>query len=155
MHTQTYSVEDTILDVLQKTGPCSLDDVVQQLLHHDWSEVFTAVDQMSRDGRVVLRRDRETSGYHLSLPLSNPAHATRITSTPVRFCVGCGYLCDESGPESEQAQWIDAHSYLTKYRLHWSALNRIEDACPHCARVMACGHHRSSAQGTQAPTAAL
>ena len=154
MKTLSYTVQDTILDLLQRTGPCSLDDVVQQLLHHDWSEVFTAVDQMSRDGRVVLRRDRETSGYHLSLPLSNPAHAIRITSIPVRFCVGCGYLCDESSPEGEQAQWMDAHSYLTKYRLYWSLLARIEDTCPHCARVLACGYQHTSTEASCAETSA-
>lgn len=153
MKTMTYTVEDTILDVLQKSGPCSLDDVVQQLLHHDWSEVFAAVDRMSRDGRILLRRNPESPGYHLSLPLSHPAHAIRITSIPVRFCVGCGYLCDEILPEDGQAQWMDAHQYLAKYRLYWSLLSRIDDACPHCARVLACAHRRAPTETAKAATA--
>jgi len=150
MNTLTYTVEETILDVLQRSGPCNLDGIVQQLLHHDWSEVFSAVDRMSRDGRIVLRRDPESARYHLSLPLSHPAHAIRITSLPVRFCVGCGYLCDDILPEGGQAQWMDAHQYLTKYRLYWSLLDRIEDACPSCARVLACGYHRTATEGATA-----
>ncbi|NJN36210.1 MAG: hypothetical protein HC794_03070 [Nitrospiraceae bacterium] len=50
---------------------------------------------------------------------------------------------------------MDAHQYLTKYRLYWNALNRIEDACPHCARVLARAHHRAPTETTKAATAAL
>ena len=150
MNTLTHTVEETILDILQRSGPCSLDDVVQQLLHHDWSEIFAAVDRMSRDGRILLRRNPESSGYHLSLPLSHPAQAIRITAIPVRFCVGCGYLCDEIDPENGEAQWMDAHQYVTKYRLSWSLLDRIDDTCPHCARVLACGYHRTATEGATA-----
>lgn len=155
MKAPTYNLEDTILDVLVRTGPCSLDGIVQQLLHHDWGEVFSAVDRMSRDGRLVLRRDPESSGYHLSLPLSQPAQPIRITSPAVRFCVGCGCLCDEIHPEGGETQWMDAHHYVTKYRLSWSALNRIDDTCPHCARVLACGYHRAATETAPAATAAL
>jgi hypothetical protein len=156
MKSTTYNLEDTILNVLQRTGPSSLDGIVQQLLHHDWGEVFSAVDQMSRDGRLVLRRVPGSSGYHLSLPLSHPAQteAVRITSLPVRFCVGCGYLCDEIHPEGGETQWMDASRYLTKYRLRWSALDRIEDTCPHCARVLACGYHRTSTEAACAENSA-
>jgi hypothetical protein len=154
MKTTTYTVEDAILDILQRTGPCSLDNVAQQLLHHDWSEVFPAVDRMSREGLIVLRRDPETLEYHLSLPLSNPAHAIRIMSIPVRFCVGCGYLCDEIHPEGGEAQWMDAHQFLAKYRLYWSLLARIDDACPHCARVLACAHRRVPTETAKAATVA-
>lgn len=157
MNNLAYTVEDTIFDILQRTGPCSLDVVVQQLLPYDWNEIFAAVDRMSRDGRIVLRRAPESSEYHLSLPLSYPAHTegVRVTSLPVRFCVGCGYLCDEIHPEDGETQWIDAHQYLTKYQLRWSTLNRIDDACPHCARVLACAHHRAPTKTAKAATAAL
>lgn len=145
MNRPNGTVEDTILDVVQRTGPCSLDDLVQQLLHHDWSQIAAAVDQMSRDGRLVLSRPPDSSGYRLSLPASH-TEGVRIKSIPVRFCVGCGYLCDEIRPEGEGAQWMDAHRYLTKYGLYWSVLARINDACPHCARVLACAHHRTPAE---------
>ena len=154
MENLTYTVEDTILDFLHRNGPCCLDDLVQQLLHHDWSEILAAVDQMSRKGRIVLRLAPGSSGYRLSLPLLH-TEGVRIKSIPVRFCVGCGYLCDEICPEGGHAQWMDAHQYLTKYRLYWSLLDRIEDACPHCARVLACANRRTPAETTKAATGAL
>jgi len=56
----------------------------------------------------------------------------------VRFCVGCGYFCDAIHPAGGQTHWIDAHAYFMKYGLHWEDLDRIDDACPACARVLAC-----------------
>jgi len=55
----------------------------------------------------------------------------------VRFCVGCGYLCDEIHPEGGQPLWIDGHTYVMKYGVSWSDLDRRDHACPHCARVFA------------------
>jgi hypothetical protein len=55
----------------------------------------------------------------------------------LRFCVGCGRLCDEIQPEGGQPQWMDAHAYLTKYGFHWEDLDRTDDACPPCTRVLA------------------
>lgn len=150
----TITIEETILEVLERNAPCLLDDLLRQLPHRQWNEVFAAVDQMSREGGLVLRRVPGSSGYHLSLPLSRPAHTEgiRITSIAVRFCVGCGHLCDEIRPEGGETQWMDAHQYLTKYRLGWSALDRIDDTCPHCARVLACGYQRSSTEAACAET---
>jgi len=48
-------VENAVGDALQTLCPCSLDDLVAQLPGHAWSDIFVAVDQMSRDGRLVLR----------------------------------------------------------------------------------------------------
>ena len=56
----------------------------------------------------------------------------------VRFCVGCGYICDKIQPEGDQPQWMNAHTYLMKHGLRWEDLDRIDDACPPCARVLAC-----------------
>ena len=55
----------------------------------------------------------------------------------VRFCVGCGYVCDEIRPAGGQSQWIDAHSFVMKYGFRWEDLGRIDDACPPCSRVFA------------------
>ncbi len=52
-------IEAAIVDTLQRSGPCGLDDVVASLPNSSWGEVFAAVDRMSRDGRVSLRQ----SGY--------------------------------------------------------------------------------------------
>jgi hypothetical protein len=49
------SVEEVaVIDMLQRTGPCSLDDLVRFLPNFYWGEVFVAVDRMSRDGRLSL-----------------------------------------------------------------------------------------------------
>lgn len=72
IHTGT-SVEDAVVEALENVGPCSLDDLVSQLPSHSWSDVFVAVDWMSRDGRVVLRRV-PGSGYQVSRPSPKPAY---------------------------------------------------------------------------------
>ncbi len=48
--------EEAIIELLQRTGPCCLDDVVTYLPDLSWGEVFVAVDRMSRDGRLLLRQ---------------------------------------------------------------------------------------------------
>jgi hypothetical protein len=48
------SLENAIVDKLQTSGPCFLDDVVTYLSNSSWGEVFLAVDRMSRDGRLSL-----------------------------------------------------------------------------------------------------
>jgi hypothetical protein len=47
-------VEEAIVETLQRSGPCCLDEVVTDLRNFSWGEVFLAVDRMSRDGRVSL-----------------------------------------------------------------------------------------------------
>jgi hypothetical protein len=61
------SAEEVVLDMLLRTGPCYLDDLVIQLPNLSWSEVFVAVDRMSRDGRLFLRR-LARSTYYVALP---------------------------------------------------------------------------------------
>lgn len=65
---------------------------------------------------------------------------------PVRFCVGCGYLCDEIEPGYGQTQWMDAHRYLTKYGLLWGDLDRTDNACPPCSRVFQAAAHQTSGE---------
>lgn len=48
--------EAAVLDTMERPGPCSLDDLVRQLPHFSWGEVFDAVDRMSMDGRLVIRQ---------------------------------------------------------------------------------------------------
>jgi hypothetical protein len=52
----TIDAEEIILEMLQRTGPCNLDDLVTYLPTLSWSEVFAAIDRMSRDGLLLLRR---------------------------------------------------------------------------------------------------
>lgn len=55
----------------------------------------------------------------------------------VRFCVGCGYVCDEIFSVGPLVQWMDGHRFVTKYGLRWEELVRMDDVCPPCARVFA------------------
>jgi len=48
------SIEEAIVDTLQRCGPCCLEEVVTSLPNFSWGEVFLAVDRMSRRGRVSL-----------------------------------------------------------------------------------------------------
>jgi hypothetical protein len=47
-------IEEAILELLRISGPCCLDDVVTYLPDLSWGQVFSAVDRMSRDGRVLI-----------------------------------------------------------------------------------------------------
>ena len=142
MPTTQMLIEDAVIEILRQRGPCTMDEVTAALPHYNWSELFSAVDDMSRDGRVVLRL-LAGSGYQLSVPAATPRIAAggqqRLL---VRFCVGCGYLCDETQPDNGQAQWIEARHYLKRYGFTWNELDRHDDICPACAHVQACGKRR-------------
>jgi hypothetical protein len=58
--------EEAVLEMVERVGPCSLDDLVGQLPHFSWGEVFVAVDRMSRDGRLVIRQLGYLT-YHVAL----------------------------------------------------------------------------------------
>ncbi len=47
-------IDAAIVETLQRSGPCSLDDVVTSLSVFSWGEVFDSVARLSRDGRVLL-----------------------------------------------------------------------------------------------------
>jgi hypothetical protein len=53
IHTST---EEVVIEILQRTVPCSLDDLVRSLPYLTWGEVFVAVDRMSRKGRLWVRQ---------------------------------------------------------------------------------------------------
>jgi hypothetical protein len=69
------SAEKVVIELLEKTGPCLLDDLVMQLPNFSWSDVIFAVDRMSRDGRLFLRC-LARSTYYVALPSQ---HACRIS----------------------------------------------------------------------------
>ena len=70
--------EEDVIEMLQTTGPCCLDDVVRYLPNLSWGEVFVAVDRMSRDGRLLLRQ-LGYSTYQIALPsqLESPRSPSR------------------------------------------------------------------------------
>ncbi len=147
MSTAQSLIENAVIDILAHTGPCTIDEVAQSLPAHDWSEVFFAVDTMSRDGRLVFRRPSR-SVYQLSL--STPSQGDRTEGVrpihQVRFCLGCGYLNDETTPEGGRAPWVEANRYLKTHGLTWFELERIDAICPACSHVQACGTRRASSR---------
>ncbi len=149
------SIQDAVIDNLAHRGPCTMDELVESLPTYVWSEVFSVVDGMSRDGRLVLRRCSNSS-FEYQLFLSDSCRADRPKRTrpaPVPFCVGCGYLCDEIEPEDGQRPWVDAHRYLKKYGLTWIELDRTDGFCPACAHVVACGRRRVPSRAEAMTTA--
>ena len=76
--------EEAALETLQRAGPCGIDDLVIQLPYLSWGEVFLAVDQMSRDGRLLIHRrlllrPPGSSSYQITLPseLTSPHSPSR------------------------------------------------------------------------------
>jgi hypothetical protein len=70
--------EAAVIENAQTTGPCSLDGLVRSLPSLCWGEVFVAVDRMSRDGRLLVRRSSYMT-YELTLPpeLASPRSPSR------------------------------------------------------------------------------
>jgi hypothetical protein len=65
--TNASAQEEAVIEMLQRTGPCSMDDIIMQLPNLSWAEVFVTVDRLSRDGRVLLRQ-LGYSTYQIGLP---------------------------------------------------------------------------------------
>jgi hypothetical protein len=61
------SVEEVVAEMVRKTSPCCLEDLVTYLPNLTWGEVFLAVDRMSRDGRLLLRKGGYST-YQITLP---------------------------------------------------------------------------------------
>lgn len=66
------SVESAIRTELTSRGPCTLDALLLRLSQFSWSQVFTAIDQLSREGRLVLRHPTRFD-YEVSIDTAQPA----------------------------------------------------------------------------------
>lgn len=130
--------QNAVIEVLSRIGTCTMEELVLSLPRHEWSEIFWAIEVLGQQSRVSLHHGSDT-GYRLALATSAPLSGrSDAKSTPVGFCLGCGFLCDEIDPEDAQSPWIDAHRYLTKYGGRWMELNRLDMLCPACARLSDC-----------------
>jgi hypothetical protein len=67
MPTNASAQEKAVIEMLRTSGPCCLDDLVTYLPNLSWGEVFVAVDRISRDGRLLIRR-LGCSSYQITLP---------------------------------------------------------------------------------------
>jgi hypothetical protein len=70
--TDTVTVESAIRTELTSRGPCTLDALLQRLSQFSWSEVFAAIDQLSRAGDLVLRHPTRFD-YEVSIGQTQPA----------------------------------------------------------------------------------
>jgi hypothetical protein len=66
---QREDVESAILETLERRGPCSLEELYQTLSDYSWNQVFTAVDRLSRNGRLLICRPGRFD-YQVSIGMS-------------------------------------------------------------------------------------
>lgn len=62
----TMTIESALRLHLLQEGPCSLESLLARLSQYSWSEIFSVVDQLSREGRLVLRRPGRST-YEVSI----------------------------------------------------------------------------------------
>ena len=72
----TMTIESAIRVQLTKEGPCTLESLLNRLSQFSWSEIFSVVDELSREGSLVLRRPCRC-GYEVSIP-AGTAPACRL-----------------------------------------------------------------------------
>jgi hypothetical protein len=58
MALRAATLEQTILDRLEEEIVIGLDELVEMLPQYTWNQIFHAVDQLARFGKIVLRRHR-------------------------------------------------------------------------------------------------
>ena len=67
-------IASMILQALKQFGPCTAEELVQRLPAYTWNQVFLAVDQLCRDGRLTLR---QPSRFVYLISLSSAATSER------------------------------------------------------------------------------
>ncbi len=67
---QPPPIESVIFQELQRSGACTFEKLVSALPDYSWSQVFLAVDQLSRDGLLQLRRQNQFD-YLISVASQN------------------------------------------------------------------------------------
>jgi hypothetical protein len=66
----SMTVQSAIRLHLIREGPCTLETLLTRLSQFSWSEIFSVVDQLSREGSLVLRRPARF-GYEVSIRSSS------------------------------------------------------------------------------------
>ena len=67
------TVQSAIRMQLMREGPCTLESLLTRLSQFSWSEIFSVVDQLSREGTLVLRRPARF-GYEVSIGAGRLLH---------------------------------------------------------------------------------
>lgn len=63
IHQSVESLKKRIVDRLEEEAVIGLDALIRMLPEYSWNQVFDAVDQLARNGSIVLRRH----GYDYTL----------------------------------------------------------------------------------------
>jgi hypothetical protein len=79
------SVDSIICDEVTCLASCTLDELVQRLPDYSWGQVFSAVDRLSRQGRLRLSRTTRF-GYVLTV-YSDPLLPNRSETDVERYGV--------------------------------------------------------------------
>ena len=77
------SLDSVICHVVTRLVSCTFDDLVQRLPAYSWSQVFAAVDRLSRQGTLTLRRTRYV-GYVISVGPDPRVPSPRKTGVAIR-----------------------------------------------------------------------
>ena len=77
----SMTVQSAIRMHLSQVGPCTLESLLARLSEFSWSEIFSVVDQLSREGSLVLRRPARC-GYEVSIHVASES----AQSDPSRAC---------------------------------------------------------------------
>ncbi len=93
--TSTSAIQSAIRTDLIEKGPCTLEVLLNRLPQYSWSEMFAAIDQLSREGGLVLRHPTQFD-YQVSAtpvqptfqPSANRSDAEGDDELPGRFDVG-------------------------------------------------------------------
>ena len=64
---QHTTVESQVIDILERTQACDLEEVTRQCTNLTWNQVFLAVDRLSRSGEIMLM-PRGRGMYTLTFP---------------------------------------------------------------------------------------
>ena len=105
-------IKEAIVDKL-RGGPCSLGDVVTHLSSCSTTEIFVAIDRMSRDGRVLLRQLGHST---YQLQLHSTGHGHRSVSGETGRSITTHHTQRCRGPRGERPVngWSYTHSDFSR-----------------------------------------
>lgn len=69
---QEQEIEAAVLLALKQEGPSAMDELVRDLQDYSWNQIFSAVDRLSRQGRLTLHR-ASRFGYLVALASASEA----------------------------------------------------------------------------------
>ncbi|HSB45003.1 MAG TPA: hypothetical protein VLD60_08330 [Nitrospira sp.] len=75
-HVEYAQRESAIMDLLRASGKLTVEEIVQQMPDLSWSQLFLAMDVLSRTGEIILWRE----GFTYTLEAANPAPVLETAS---------------------------------------------------------------------------